>query len=764
MARFVAGSRTFDMTDWDLSDFGDGAVTNDTATEVDVTGAQFHYVLTGTGLGDFDGQGFPQSGTVTGFSMGIPDRSQMTITGISIDAASFMSYVHGNDAAGLEATLFSGNDSFVGREHDVTLLGYGGADNFNISRGGDDTIQGGDGNDVINPGAAFTAADSIDGGAGTDKLHLDGDYSAGVTFGAATLTNVETVTLAQGFSYKLVLNATSDTIGQSLAIHANTLLSNTTLTADGSAVAGTLSLGGGAGNDTLTGGSGSNTIAGGDGNDTLYAGAGDNIISGGDGNDTMVFTNWNASDIAKGLTGNDTLILNGDFSSGATLDGAQLKSVETVKFAAGHDYNIAADAGFTDIHIDASQLGSGNNLHFDGSAVASGGFIGGAGDDVLSIGTQGDFDLSHGGNDTVTGGSGSDTFYMGAALTAADSINGSGGNDTVELQGNYSSDLVLGPATLLNIANLTLESGGNYSYFLTTDDATVGAGKTLQIDCADTPFTFDGSAETDGNFDISLHGGNASITCGAGNDTISLRLSDAATDTVTGGAGNDTLIVTGEGNQTAFTLGTNVLDSIESLQIVSGYVRTLNGDVAAGQTLNVTTVSSSVFDGSRETDGTFDATVNAGGKFTGGAGDDTINCTSLVTTVKGGLGADTIRSSGQIFYDAATDSTSTTYDKVDCSSAVKFHLWFAVAAVDPAVSSGALSQATFDSDLAADIGTAQLGAHHAVQFTASSGDLAGDHFLIVDANGTAGYQAGQDLVIQLTAGVLPTITTSNFEH
>jgi hypothetical protein len=47
------------------------------------------------------------------------------------------------------------------------------------------------------------------------------------------------------------------------------------------------------------------------------------------------------------------------------------------------------------------------------------------------------------------------------------------------------------------------------------------------------------------------------------------------------------------------------------------------------------------------------------------------------------------------------------------------------------------------------IGLGQLGIDHAVLFTPDSGDLAGDTFLIVELNGTAGYQASQDLVIKL---------------
>ena len=75
-----------------------------------------------------------------------------------------------------------------------------------------------------------------------------------------------------------------------------------------------------------------------------------------------------------------------------------------------------------------------------------------------------------------------------------------------------------------------------------------------------------------------------------------------------------------------------------------------------------------------------------------------------------------------------------------------------VSAVDAAVTTGALSTATFDSDLAAAVGASQLGAGHAVVFTPNSGTLSGDHFLIVDANGVAGYQAGQDYVIEFGTG------------
>jgi hypothetical protein len=48
-------------------------------------------------------------------------------------------------------------------------------------------------------------------------------------------------------------------------------------------------------------------------------------------------------------------------------------------------------------------------------------------------------------------------------------------------------------------------------------------------------------------------------------------------------------------------------------------------------------------------------------------------------------------------------------------------------------------------------------------FTPDSGDLKGDVFLIIDANGTAGYQAGADFVIHLSGALsLPLLSIANF--
>ncbi|MDB5720647.1 MAG: tandem-95 repeat protein, partial [Alphaproteobacteria bacterium] len=67
---------------------------------------------------------------------------------------------------------------------------------------------------------------------------------------------------------------------------------------------------------------------------------------------------------------------------------------------------------------------------------------------------------------------------------------------------------------------------------------------------------------------------------------------------------------------------------------------------------------------------------------------------------------------------------------------------------------GALSIASFDADLASGL-NGVLGAGQAALFTANGGTLSGHVFAVIDANGIAGYQAGQDLVIELVNPVVP---------
>ncbi|HEY0113892.1 MAG TPA: M10 family metallopeptidase C-terminal domain-containing protein, partial [Allosphingosinicella sp.] len=164
-----------------------------------------------------------------------------------------------------------------------------------------------------------------------------------------------------------------------------------------------------------------------------------------------------------------------------------------------------------------------------------------------------------------------------------------------------------------------------------------------------------------------------------------------------------------------------------------------------------------VFNGSAEANGTFRIFGGKGhDSLTGSQKNDSLLGAGGKDYLKGGDGADTYA------YRGVSDSTSTGYDTID-------DFTFGTDTIDltgthdsfEVKTTGTLSTASFDSDLEAAMeGTLDIG--EAVLFTADAGDLAGKLFLIVDENGTAGYQAGQDYVIEMTNTTVPMQPVSDF--
>jgi Ca2+-binding RTX toxin-like protein len=235
---------------------------------------------------------------------------------------------------------------------------------------------------------------------------------------------------------------------------------------------------------------------------------------------------------------------------------------------------------------------------------------------------------------------------------------------------------------------------------------------------------------------------------------------DRSTKTLlTGGVGDwpelgqgddDTLILSGD-----FSSGSGLPsapDDIDTLVVLPGFDYNLTAadrDVGAGETLTINAAplldaNRIQFDGSAETDGRF---LFYGGDmadtFLGGAGNDRI---------LGGGGGDQLAGGGgrdEFVYVAAGDSTGAAYDTIgDFNAAAdRIDLAGTVTGFAAAVTAGTLSQGSFAADLAAAAGG--LGASQAMWFAPDAGDLAGNIFLVVDANGIAGYQDGEDLVIAI---------------
>lgn len=560
----------------------------------------------------------------------------------------------------------------TGTTGDDHLVGTGGPDVFDLTLGGNDYAAGKGGADTFQIGATFAKGDRLYGGDGMDTLSLDGDYSAGLTFKAKMLHDIENLSLAAGHSYKLTTNDANVGAGLSLIVDASALLASDALIFNGSAdLDGRFGITAGAGNDILTGGAGNDIFdLSHGGSDRAYGGAGDNNF--------ILGAAFDPTDRIDGgnPTGNTNVFLNGDYN--IVLQTNTMKNISNLSLQGAHDYrivfnngNVAAGAAQ---FVNSYNVSAGHTVEIDGSAETDGRFFmsGGASDDILTGGDMGDhFTLPFAGDDTIKGGAGDDEIVFTDVLTGADRVNGGGGFDTLTLEGDFSGGRVFDAHTLSAIERIVVDDG--FSYSLTTADGNVAAGQTLTVDAA-------------------------------------------------------------------LLTGTNTLN----------------------------------WDGSKETDGRYVVTGGAGDDIIrGGAGNDALHGGDGLDRIKGDLGADTLDGAGGIdvyIYAAVAESTGAGYDTItDFHSADAFDLPVTVSRFDTHVVSGALSPASFDADLTDALDGVNpsnpaddlLKAHHAVLFTPDQGAYNGETYLVVDANGASGYQAGEDYVIRVT-GYTDAPTVSNF--
>jgi Ca2+-binding RTX toxin-like protein len=399
------------------------------------------------------------------------------------------------------------------------------------------------------------------------------------------------------------------------------------------------SLFGGAGNDVLTGGSGTDHLFGQLGNDTLlgkggadllFGGAGNDVLTGGDaddqafgqaGDDRLVWNPGDDTDLNEGGSGTDTVEVNGgngDEQFTVTANGTRVRfdRINPAPFVLdiGTSENLVVNLnGGNDTFTAGNGLGSLIKLTVDG----------GTGNDTITGGDGNDVLLGGDGNDTVNGGRGNDTALMGAGDDTfvwnpgdgSDTVEGQDGSDTMQFNGaNVSENIVISAngARLRftrDIANITMDVNDvervNFA-------ALGGADKITVNDLS-------GTAVTEVNLNLA--------SSGAG---------DGAVDTVVvnGTNGDDVIVAAGDASGTSvFGLASQVnITGAEATDKLA--VNALGGDdVIDASGLSVTAIGGDGGDGD-------DVLIGGDGNDTliGGAGDDVLIGGAGQDVLDGGAG------------------------------------------------------------------------------------------------------------------------------
>ncbi|CAN5227676.1 hypothetical protein BH10PSE7_BH10PSE7_05450 [soil metagenome] len=351
----------------------------------------------------------------------------------------FADIIRGSGAANILDSGAGGKDQFFGRGGNDTI-----SVSFDVTETGrDDTLDGGDGNDILKPGFG---KDQIIGGAGFDIAV----YFRNFDFDDPAVIVVDLVNPANNTG-----NLADDTISGIEGFEAGWGTFNGPVTTvrfngndadnsfDSTASSKDLLLGNG-GNDTLDGGSMDDTLRGADGNDVLSGGSGADIVNGGAGFDIAAFNN------AFDITGLD--LLHPEEATGEAA-GDTLVSIEAYqgleRFLGDDLANIASDGG--------TLFGRGGNDTLGGTAFRSE-LHGGAGNDRLT---------GEGGVDSIHGDAGNDVIFGDGKNTIPgngnqDTLAGDAGNDTID--GGLDNDLLnggLGEDILRGGAGADTSAGGD---------------------------------------------------------------------------------------------------------------------------------------------------------------------------------------------------------------------------------------------------------------------------------------------------------------
>ena len=473
----------------------------------------------------------------------------------------------GEDVENIIGTPF--NDVLTGNSPDpIYSLGprvEPSGQNMLFGRGGDDTLNGQLGPDLLD-GGAHAGGDAVSYEGRTDAIDASLDGSA--NDGSALDLNPDSNATDE-------IVDTEDLIGGS----GNDVLKGDKLTnkifggpgddkLQGHGHVDTLA--GDDGNDALEGGSGDDSMSGGPGDDNLFGGGGNDTHDGGDGSDTADFSDATtpvtvtpgdgADDGEAGkpntvlsnvegaiggldddrLFGNDgpgTFVGNGgnDLMQGRLgadtyIGGAGVDTVGYGDHPGPVSVNIAAGGG--DGLPDENDNLTGDVENIGGSPFAdvlSGDgklntINGGEGNDRISGAEGDDFLAGDMGNDTISGDTGNDTID---GAEGNDTLNGTAGNDTLRgftgndvLDGGTGTDVMSGGDGTDTVSYASRSADITVDMLGTPDDGQRGENDQVRTDVE--------SARTgsgDDNIDL-LDGAVGSATCGTGSDEVRADLDD----------------------------------------------------------------------------------------------------------------------------------------------------------------------------------------------------------------------------------------------
>jgi trimeric autotransporter adhesin len=506
----------------------------------------------------------------------------------------------------------AGTDLVQATVSNFSIAGFANVENLTFTgASGNATLTGNAGNNILTAGAG---SDSLNGGAGADTL------------------------IGGAGNDVYVVDSLSDVVTE--AANAGTDLIQTTVSSYSIAGAGFANVENlsfvGTGNASLTGSAAVNSLTGGSGNDTLDGGAGADTLTGGYGDD--IYYVDNVADVVVELGSDNT-------KDQEILSMGNYNDVVVVA-ATATNYVLTANANVEDMMAASAFTGASTDVAIDmtGNDLAQGlignnaknVLMGMAGDDVLAgflgddtlLGGFGDDMLIGGaGNDLMQGDAGNDTFLFNFKLpeTGWDLLGrefsaiATGGNDTVD--GGTESDSIYMSGSVTDYTITFTSQTLQYKIETNTGKFVNGSAESMLFSNIET-LNF---GYFDQPTDSFVTNSSYNLVMGtSGNDTLNVS---TGINYINGGAGVDwanystatTGVTVGLGVSTA---SADYLVNIENI-IGSAFNDTLTGDAA-----------NNVLDGGAGND-----------TLVGGAGNDTyvINSISDVVTEAAGAGTDEIQ-------------------------------------------------------------------------------------------------------------------------